>query len=455
MYKANLAQWRYNLEDMESSIIIEVLIVLLLISSNGLFAMSELAILSARKSRLQQWANKGDKRAKQALALAESPDEFLSTVQIGITLVGILAGVFGGATLAKDLASLLVAVGLPAQYGDAVGVAITVSIITYLSLVIGELVPKNLALSNAERIATAVAPTMHRLSRLAYPFVRLLSLSTAFITRLLGVRPSAEPPVTEAEIEMMMSQGAEVGVFEPEEPEMVRRIFRLGNQRVGSLMTPRREIVWLDRSEEPEKIRHKVMAAGFSRFPVAVNDLDNVVGMVHVADMLKHWLSGEAFDPYQLVHPPLFVPESIPALDLLERFKTSHTHTALVIDEYGGLAGLVTSNDLLEAIVGDIDRPANPPIVQRADGSWLLDGLLPVMDLLELLHWEELPPLGKSHYHTVGGLMMAALEEVPMEGASFVCQGFCFEVVDMDGLRVDKVLVTAVSDDGQRMTDDG
>lgn len=430
---------------MDNSIVIEILIVLLLISGNGLLAMSELAILSARKSWLQQRVNKGNKRAKQALTLAETPNDFLSTVQIGITLVGILAGVFGGATMAKDLARLLVALGLPAQHSDLAGAAITVSLITYLSLVIGELVPKNLALSNAERIAMVVAPTMHRLSRLAYPFVRLLSLSTALITRLLGVQPSTEPPVTEAEIEMMMSQGAEVGVFEPEEPEMVRRIFRLGNQRVGSLMTPRREIVWLDKSDEPEKVRQTVMKAGFSRFPVAASDLDNVIGMVHVADMLKHWLRDEAFDPYQLVHPPLFVPESIPALDLLERFKTSHTHMALVIDEYGGLAGLVTSNDLLEAIVGDIDRPVNPPIVQRTDGSWLLDGLLPVVDLLELVGWEELPPLGKGHYHTVGGLMMAALEEVPTEGASFVCQGFRFEVVDMDGLRVDKVLLTAVN----------
>lgn len=437
---------------MDSSIVTEVLIVLLLISSNGLFALSELAILSARKPRLQQWANKGNKRAAQALALAEAPDDFLSTVQIGITLVGILTGMFGGATLAQDLAQFLVTLGLPTQYSEAVGVAITVSIITYLSLVIGELVPKNVALSNAERIATAVAPAMYYLSRFAYPFVRLLSLSTLFITRLLSIRPSTDPPVTEAEIELMMHQGAKVGVFEPEEPEMVRRIFRLGNQRVGSLMTPRREIVWLDKSDEPEKIRHKVMTTGFSRFPVAADDLDNVVGMVHVADILKHWLDNEEFNPYQLVHPPLFVPESIPALDLLERFKTSHAHMALVIDEYGGLAGLVTSNDLLEAIVGDIDRPATPPIVERADGSWLLDGLLPVVDLLELLGWEDMPPLGKSHYHTVGGLMMAALEEVPAEGATFVCQGFRFEVVDMDGLRVDKVLVTAVSDDRRPTT---
>jgi putative hemolysin len=429
---------------MGNSIILEIFIILLLIMTNGLFAMSEIAVVSARRPRLQQRAEKGDKKAQRALALAEAPEDFLATVQIGITLIGILAGVFGGATLAEDLAVGLEAAGVPIRYSEMIGVAVVVTLITYLSLVIGELVPKNLALQNAEKVATAVAPFMYRLSRIVYPFVRLLSISTQFMTRLLGVKPSEEPSVSDEEIAIMMQQGAQVGIFEPEEPEMVRRIFRLSDRKVSSLMTPRREIVWLDRVDTIDVLRQKIADKAYSRFPVADGDLDHVVGYAEVKDLLKPSLSDSEFDPYSVLYPPLYVPESMPALDLLERFKAEHTDMALVFDEYGGLEGLVTSTDLLEAIVGDIDSSLVPLITRRQDNSWLVDGLLPIIELLELLELDDLPRIGESYYQTVGGFMLFALKGVPAEGQYFDWGGFRFEVVDMDGLRVDKVLVSAI-----------
>ncbi|HID54085.1 MAG TPA: HlyC/CorC family transporter [Anaerolineae bacterium] len=426
-----------------SPIVMEIFIILLLIMVNGLFAMSEIAIVLARKPRLQQWADKGDKKAQLALTLAKDPEDFLSTVQTGITMIGILAGVFGGATLAEDLAVLLETGGIPARYSETISMAVVVAIITYLSLVIGELVPKNLALQNTERRATAVAPFMYRLSRIAYPFIWLLTTSTQIMMRLLGVKQSEETPVTDEEIEIMMQEGAQAGAFEPEEPEMVRRIFRLSDRDVSSLMTPRREIAWLDPTDTPDSIHQKITATGHSRFPVAENDLDHVIGYIEIKELLKQSSFNPGFDPCSILHPPLYVPETISALELLERFKKEHEHMALVFDEYGGLQGLVTSTDLLESIVGDIDLPRVPLIIRRKDNSWLVDGMLPIVDLLETLELESLPNV-KGRYRTVGGFMMAALEKVPTEGEQYDWEGFRFEVVDMDDYRVDKVLVSAL-----------
>jgi putative hemolysin len=428
---------------MSSSIVLEILIIFLLIMVNGLFAMSEIAIVSARKPRLQQWANKGNKKAQLALMLAEDPEDLLSTVQIGITLIGILAGVFGGATLAEDLAALLKSAGLYAQYSEMISIVIVVTIITYLSLVIGELAPKNLALQNAERVATVVSPFMYRLSRIVYPFVWLLSVSTQFITRLLGVKQSNEPPVTDEEIAILMQEGAQAGAFEPEEPEMVRRIFRLSDRNVSLLMTPRREIVWLDRVDTPDILHQKIADKGHSRFPVAEDDLDHVLGYIEIKDLIKQGSFNSEIDPYSNLYPPMFVPETMSALELLERFKKEHKHMALVFDEYGGLKGLVTSTDLLEAIVGDIDLSLIPPVVRRKDNSRLVDGMLPIVDLLEILDLDALPSV-KGRYQTVGGFIMSALGKVPIEGEYFDWQCFRFEVVDMDGFRVDKVLVHPV-----------
>ncbi|MCB8965277.1 MAG: HlyC/CorC family transporter [Ardenticatenaceae bacterium] len=429
---------------MNSSILFEIFVILLLIMVNGLFAMSEIAIVSVRKPRLQQRAEKGDKKAQLALSLADDPEDFLSTVQIGITLIGIVAGVFGGATLAQDLAVLLESVGLSLRYSNTVAAAIVVSIITYLSLVIGELLPKNLALQNAERVATAVAPFMYRLSRIVYPFVRVLSASTQFMTRILGIKPSTEPAITDEEIAIMVQQGAQVGVFKPEEPEMVRRIFRLGDRQVSSLMTPRREIVWLERLDTLPAVRLKIADKEFSRYPVADTDLDHVIGYVEVKDLFKQSFSDAEFDLNSILHAPLYVPETMFALDLLEHLKQKHVHMALVFDEYGGLEGLVTSNDLLEAIVGDIDSPTTPYVTRRQDNSLLVDGMMPIEELLELLDLDDLPRVSEGYYQTVGGFMMSALQEVPSEGQYFDWANLRFEVVDMDGLRVDKILVSSI-----------
>lgn len=428
------------LQQMENSTGLQIVIILLLILANGLFAMSEIAIVSARRPRLQQWAEKGDKRAAKALALAENPQDFLSTVQIGITLIGILAGAYGGATLAGNLAAVLETLGFPARYSGLVSIAVVVSIITYLSLVIGELVPKNLALQNAERVAMFVAPFMQRLSRIVYPLVRLLSLSTRSVMRLLGIKPSADPSISDEEITIMIEQGAEAGLFEPEESDIVKRVFRLGDRMVSSLMTPRREIVWLDRNDSLEEVRERISGKDFSRFPVAVDDLDQVIGVVEVKDLLRQSLSGAEFDPFALLHPPLYVPESMLAVNLLTRFRETHSHMALVFDEYGGVEGLVTTNDLLEAIVGDIDAP-DTLITQREDGSWLVDGMLPIMELLELLERDDFQA-AEGSFQTVGGFVVSVLGGIPAEGQSFAVEGLRFEVVDMDRLRVDKVLVS-------------
>ena len=429
---------------MSNSIILETLIILSLIVVNGLFAMSEIAIVSARKPRLQQRADEGNKSARRALILAEDPEDFLSTVQIGITLIGILAGVFGGATLAEDLATVLVTIGIPVRYSETIGFVVVVAIITYLSLVIGELVPKNLALQNAERVATAVAPVMYRLSRIVYPLVWLLSVSTQFITRLLGVKSNEEPSVTDEEIEIMLQQGAEVGVFEPEEPEIVRRLFRLSDRTVKSLMTPRREIAWLDSADTLESVRLKITDSGYSRFPVADGNLDNVVGYIEVKDLVKQHSFDAEFDLFGNMYPPLYVPETMSALDLLERLKEEHAHLALVFDEYGGLEGLVTSTDLLEAIVGNIDVPPVPLVVPREDGSWLVDGMLTFIELLELLEMDTTTRVRESHYQTVGGFMLSMFNGTPAEGEHVDWEGFRFEVVDMDGFRVDKVVVSNI-----------
>jgi putative hemolysin len=429
---------------MSNSIFLEILIIFLLLLVNGLFAMSEIAIVSARKPRLQQRADKGDKRAQLALTLANDPEDFLSTVQIGITLIGILAGVFGGATLAEDLAALLESIGIPSRYSETISLVIVVTSITYLSLVIGELVPKNLAIRNAERVATSIAPIMFRLSRIVYPFVWLLSISTQFVTRLLGARSVEEPAVTDEEIEIMMEHGAQVGVFEPEEPEMVRRIFRLSDRKVRSLMTPRREIVWLDSTDKMDKVHQKISDKEFSRFPVADGDLDRVVGYIEVKDLIQQSLFNAEFDPFNTLYPPLFVPETMSALELLERFKKEHVHMALVFDEYGGLVGLVTSTDLLEAIVGNIDLPFVPLFIPRQDDSWLVDGTLSFVELLELLERDDLANVHEGHYQTVGGFMLSILQGVPTEGEHIDWEGYRFEVVDMDGFRVDKLLVSAI-----------
>lgn len=433
------------------SVALEMVFVVLLVITNGVFAMSEIAVVSARKVRLQQRADTGDRGAYIALELAKTPSQFLSTIQIGITLIGVLAGAFGGATLAEELAAELSRVRFLAPYSEAIGVSIVVVGITYLSLVVGELAPKQLALNNAERIASTVAPLMQTLSRVASPAVRLLSFSTELVLRALGMRPSSDMPVTEEEIKLMIEQGTQVGVFVPAEQEMVKQVFRLADRTVGALMIPRPEVIWLDPNDSLEEVRHKITASGYSQFPVAQDDLDNVLGLVYAKDLLAQVLSGQPADLKAALRPALIVPESMLVLEVLERLKETRSQVVLVIDEYGGFQGLITIHDILEAIVGDIPLPdevAEAEVVRREDGSWLMDGRLLVDELRDIIRLKKLPYEGERHYQTLGGLVMTCLGRIPSTGDHFEWGGLRFEVVDMDGRRVDKVLVAPVGPAG-------
>lgn len=425
-----------------SIIAFEVLLIFLLVFANGVFSMSEMAVVSARKARLQQLANGGDARAQAALELANSPDRFLSTVQIGITLVGILAGAFGGATIAEQIGVYVGVVPALEPYGKVLGLGIVVLFITYLSLIFGELVPKRLALNNPERLASFVAQPMHALSRLAAPFVRFLSFSSSAVLRIFGVQPSNDPPVTEEEIKVLIEQGTQAGIFEEAEQDLVESVFRLGDRRVSALMTPRLDIIWIEAKAADAEIRRIMSQSHFSRFPVCDGKIDNVIGVVKAKDYLA--LPKETASLRAVLKQPLFVPETTKALQALEMFKRSHTHIALIIDEHGALEGLVTTNDVLEAIVGDIASPADHAdlyAVQREDGSWLLDGALPIDEFKEIFSIQQLPAERKSGFQTLAGFVLAHLGRVPAETDNFEWNGLRFEVMDMDGNRVDKVLV--------------
>ena len=431
--------------DFMSAIAFEILFILSLILANGIFAMSEMALVSARKGSLQQRANAGDAKARVALELANTPNRFLSTVQIGITLIGILAGAFGGATLASELAARLRLIRWLAPYSEVVSLAIVVLSIAYLSLIIGELVPKRLALHNPEQIASVLAGPMRRLSVIASPAVRLLSLSTNMILRILGARQSTEAFVTEEEIKILLDQGTEAGTFEKAEREMIERVFQLGDRRAGALMTPRAEIVWLDPDEPLEEIRRKVTESVHSRFPVAQGSLDNVRGIIRSKDLLTGNLQGRPLELKAALWPPLFVLETTPALKILELFKQSGTHIALVVDEHGGIQGLVSLNDILEEIVGNIssvDQAAQPLAVRRDDGSWLLDGKLPIDEFKQLFRLATLPDETSGRYQTLAGFVMMCLGRIPSTADHFEWGGLRLEVVDMDGRRIDKVLVS-------------
>jgi putative hemolysin len=418
----------------------------LLLFANGVFSLSEMAVVSSRKARLQQLANEGNPRARAALDLANNPNHFLSTIQIGITLVGTLTGALGGATIAEYLAVWLKTIPAVARYSDALSLAVVVIIITYLTIVLGELAPKRLALYNPERIAGWVAGPMRFLSRVAFPAVALLSFSTDGAIKLLGLKPPAEMHVSEEEIQVLLQEGTDAGVFEESEQDMVEGVFRLGDRRVSALMTPWTEIVWLDINDSPEDIRMAVTESHYSRFPVCEDSLDQVRGIVQAKDLLARALAGEPLDLKATLTEAQFVPESTPAAKALETFRLSHMPFALVIDEYGGISGLVTMTDIVEEIVGDME-PGDPEAVQRQDGSWLLDGMMMVEDFKELFKIAALPD--EEEYQTLGGFVMMQLGRVPTAGDRFEWGRYRIEVVDMDGNRVDKLLVQTMPEEVQ------
>lgn len=433
-----------------STIAFEVIVIFLLLVANGIFAMSEIAVVTARKSRLQELANNGKARARAALELANAPNPFLSSVQIGITLVGILAGAFGGGALTEWIAAQLNTIPVISAYSRSIALGIVVLGITYFSVIIGELVPKRLALGHPETIAMLMAPPMRLLLKVCAPVVHLLSFSTDLVFRLFGKKLDEQTSVTEEEVRTLVRQGTAAGVFEELEQDMVEAVFQLGDKSARALMTPRTQIVWLDVNDTVERIRAKLSDSGHSRFPVCTGSLDNVVGVVQAKDLLASVLSDKTVNPQASMQQPAFVPRGMPALQVLDHIKQSGSHIVLVVDEYGGIEGLLTHHDILEAIAGDMPlgkTPPEPKAVQRKDGSWLLDGMLSIDEFKEIFHLDSLPGEKKDTFQTLGGFIFTQMGRVPSASEQFEWNGLRFEVVDMDGKRIDKVLVSSFERD--------
>lgn len=427
---------------------LEILFILLLIFCNGIFSGSEIAVVTARKVRLQQLVDKGSRPARVALRLAETPNDFLSTVQIGITLIGILSGAVGGATVAKHLKPALDGIIALQPYSEGLSVTLVVVLITYLSLVIGELVPKRLALANPEQIACRIAPAMRALSRLSSPAVHLLGVSTEALLRFLNVEVSTEPEITEEEIKALIRQGADSGVFEESEHDMVQRVLRLGDRAIRTMMTPRTDICWLDLEDSLEENLAEVRESNHSRFPVAQGSLDNCIGIVRVRSLLTAHMGSEPIDLPALCQAPLHVAESTLSLNVLEEFKRTGIHIALVTDEFGGVEGLVTLNDLMEGIVGDLpalEDEDEPSFVIRQDGSWLVNGSLDINEFDARIGTKLIGSIDQNVFHTLAGFVIHSLKRIPSASDYFDWHGYRFEVMDMDGNRVDKILVTPLS----------
>jgi putative hemolysin len=432
---------------------VELAIVLLLILLNGLFAMAEMSLVSASRARLQHWVEQGRASARAALELKADPGRFLSTVQIGITAIGILAGTYGGATLGERLGGWLVLRLPPAlePYAHAISITVVVIGITYLSLILGELVPKRLALAHPERISIRLAGLMRALSRIAAPIEWFLSASTNLVLKVLPARAQAQATVTEEEINLMLREGAAAGEFHIGETEIVQAALRLGDRRVGAVMTPRTQVEWIDLADTEPEQRAKLLASPYSRFPVCEGGVQNVVGMVQVKDLAAAALAGKPFDLRAVLRKPVFVPDTVTALRALEMFKKTGAPMALVVDEYGDFEGIVTLNDILQALVGDIAGPGeetDPAVVKRDDGSWLLDGMLGLDQLRDITGLAAVPQEEEADFHTLGGFVMSRVNRVPIVGDKFLLEGWRFEVVDMDGRRVDRVLVVPPKEPG-------
>ncbi len=422
----------------------EIILIVLLVVANGLFAMSEMALVASRKARLKQRAKEGVAGAKVALELAEAPSDFLATAQIGITLVSVIASAFGGAKLADPLAAWLEQFPAVAAYSTAIALTTVVAGITLLTIFIGELVPKRLAIAHAEAIACVAARPMRVLAKICTPLVHVLGRTTDWIVKVVGVKKTGdEPVVTDDEVRHLLDQGMRAGNFEFVERLMVDNLFKLSDRRVGSIMTPRQDVVWLDVAEPLAEIHRKISADNHARYIVADGDLDHVIGVVRIRDLLKKSLAGAKIDLKVAVQKPLYVPETLPALKLLEAFKRRRQHMALVLDEYGGLQGIATLADVLESILGDIPdhgEYSEPDAVQRDDGSWLLDGGIDVEKVRTILSMPPSTEDERQSFSTLAGFVMYHMGRVPNIGDHFEHENVRFEVVDLDGRRIDRVL---------------
>ncbi|MDP3616058.1 MAG: hemolysin family protein, partial [Rubrivivax sp.] len=423
----------------------EIAILFALIVLNGLFAMSEIALVTARKARLQKLVDDGDAGAAAAVQLGEDPTRFLSTIQIGITSIGVLNGIVGEAALAAPLAAWLATLGVPAPYTQYGATGVVVVLITYFSIVVGELVPKRIGQSNPELLARLVARPINWLAIATKPFVRLLSISTHALLRLLGVKQGSGGAVTEDEIHAMLAEGTSAGVIESHEHAMVRNVFRLDDRQIGSLMVPRADVVMLDVSLDFEANLARIEESDHARFPVVRGGLNDVVGVVNARKWLSHALREQNRDLLsQPLKTPLYVPEPITGMELLDNFRSSDVHMAFVIDEYGEVQGIVTLQDLIEAITGEF-RPrdiATSWAVQRDDGSWLLDGHIPVPELKDRLGLDTVPDEERGRYHTLSGMLMLLTGRLPRVADTVDWEQWRLEIVDMDGKTIDKVLAT-------------
>lgn len=429
---------------------LQLAIVLMLIVLNGLLAMSELAIVSARKGRLEPLAADGDRGARTALELAEDPNKFLSTVQIGITLIGIINGAFGGATLSGPFGDLLAKIPVLKPYAGTISSVVVILIITYLSLIVGELVPKQLALQRAESVASRMAPSMKLLATVSAPIVWFLSASSDIVLKLLRADQSDDPAVTEEEVKLLLKQATDAGIFERAEQEMVSGVFGLGDRTVGELMTPRHAIVFLDVADTDIVNAGRMASSHFEMYPVCEGSTDNVVGVVSARDLWHNQVVGKSTSLRDVMKPALFVPEISPVLSTLKQMRDTTNAMAIVIDEYGGVEGLLTLTDVLEDIVDDIGAVAGENVVgatRREDGTWLVDGIFPAHEVREHFDIDHLDGEEHGRFETVGGFIMDQLGHIPVAGEHVTAQGHRIEVVDMDGHRIDKVLITPPDSD--------
>ncbi len=438
----------------------EIAILFALILLNGAFAMSEIALITARKARLQKLVDEGDSAAIAAVKLGEDPTRFLSTIQIGITSIGVLNGIVGEAALAPPLAQWLMTLGMLDTYASYASTGLVVVVITYFSIVLGELVPKRLGQANPETVARLVAKPINLLAIATQPFVRLLSGSTKALLRLLGVKDGAGSNVTEEEIHAMLAEGTSAGVIESHEHTMVRNVFLLDDRQIGSLMVPRADVVVLDNNLSFEENLKRIDTSDHARFPLVEGSMDNILGIVNARQLLSRVAHGDVPDLTHNMQPPLYVPETLTGMELLDNFRSSDVHVACVIDEYGEVQGIVTLKDLIEAITGEFQSrdPETSWAVQREDGSWLLDGHIPVPELKDRLGLSSVPEEERGRYHTLSGMMMLLTGRLPKVADTIEWQDWKFEIVDMDGKTIDKVLASVlsrdtVSDEFQATTD--
>ena len=432
-----------------SEVVTEIILLFVLILINGLFSMAEMAVVSSRRARLQASLEDGDQRAKTVLDLLDNPNDFFSTIQIAITLIGVITGAVGAQTFSHYLVDVLVKVPFLKGIAQPLSVLLISSLITYFSLVIGELIPKRIATNNPEKIAMTMCGPIRVLSKIFLPVVRILSFSTDLGLKVIGIKEVEESAVSEDEIKVMIEQGKQDGVFEENEQDIVESVFRLSDQTVDALMTPRTELDWIDLEAPVEESLNEIADSTYHYFPLVRGNPDNVVGVISSKALLDAYIRGSDIDLEKIAEPPLFVPESKPALSLLDDLKASESNFAVVLDEYGGFSGMITPYDLLNELVGDVTNIGEEPndeeeVLVRDDGSWSFDGMIDIEEFKETIGVKELPDEARIGYQTLAGFILSQTGSIPAAGYSFDWTDFHFEIVDMDGLRIDRVFVNRI-----------